>query len=48
MNKMVFLVTILITLLVVTSIADARNRKHSHRIGGINSHGKGSIYVGGY
>lgn len=28
--------------------ADARARYHSHRIGGYNSHGKGSHYVGGY
>jgi len=28
--------------------ADARGRKRSHRVGGYNSHGKGSHYVGGY
>lgn len=27
--------------------ADARGRKGSHRVGGYNSHGKGSHYVGG-
>ena len=33
--------------IVLASTADARGRKGSHRIGGHNSHGKGSHYVGG-
>jgi hypothetical protein len=28
--------------------ADARGRTGSHRVGGYNSHGKGSHYVGGH
>ncbi|MCX6793441.1 MAG: hypothetical protein NTY12_05510 [Candidatus Falkowbacteria bacterium] len=28
--------------------AEARARYGSHRIGGYNSHGKGSHYIGGY
>jgi hypothetical protein len=28
--------------------AQARGRYGSHRVGGYNSHGKGSHYVGGY
>jgi len=28
--------------------AEAKGRKGSHRVGGTNSHGKGSHYVGGH
>lgn len=28
--------------------AEAKGRKGSHRVGGANSHGKGSHYVGGH
>ena len=31
----------------VLDAADARGRTGSHRVGGYNSHGKGSHYVGG-
>jgi hypothetical protein len=33
---------------VVAADADARGRTGSHRVGGYNSHGKGSHYVGGH
>ena len=46
MNK---LLAVVCALLMVTSfLAEAANRKGSHRVGGYNSHGKGSHYVGGY
>lgn len=32
---------------VLATAADARGRSGSHRVGGYNSHGKGSHYVGG-
>lgn len=32
----------------VASAADARGRSGSHRVGGYNSHGKGSHYYGGH
>lgn len=35
-------------LIFVSSIADAANRKGSHRVGGYNSSGKGSHYLGGH
>lgn len=37
-------------LVLAISIADAsaRGRTGSHRVGGYNSHGKGSHYVGGH
>lgn len=31
----------------IADTADARGRRGSHRIGGYNSHGKGSHYFGG-
>jgi hypothetical protein len=43
--------TALVTVLAVIaslSAAEARGRYGSHRVGGYNSHGKGSHYVGGY
>ena len=39
---------ICIVLIVASSLAEAANRKGSHRVGGYNSHGKGSHYVGGH
>jgi hypothetical protein len=33
---------------ILGSHAEARARYGSHRVGGYNSHGKGSHYVGGY
>jgi hypothetical protein len=32
---------------VLATAADARGRTGSHRVGGYNSHGKGSHYYGG-
>ena len=46
MNKLLAVVCAL--LMVTSSLAEAANRKGSHRVGGYNSHGKGSHYVGGY
>ena len=52
MNKVLrFASPLLAVLLVVSFIAEtaeARGRRHSHRVGGYTSHGKGSHYVGGY
>ena len=36
-----------IALILVSNLADAANRKGSHRVGGHNSSGKGGHYVGG-
>ena len=38
----------LVAMLLVSSLADAANRKGSHRVGGHNSYGKGSHYIGGH
>ncbi len=48
--KLVFacLSLLAVSSLVISAPADARNRKYSHRVGGYNSHGKGSHYSGGY
>lgn len=43
--------TLLILAFTIISLphqADAKARYGSHRVGGYNSHGKGSHYVGGY
>ncbi len=32
---------------IITPVAEAKGRKGSRRVGGRNSHGKGSHYVGG-
>ena len=32
----------------LATIAEAKGRTGSHRVGGYTSHGKGSHYVGGY
>lgn len=37
-----------IFLFVASSLAEAANRKGSHRVGGHTSKGKGSHYVGGH
>ena len=42
------IVIVLLVLVFVSTIADAANRKGSHRVGGYNSSGKGSHYVGGH
>ena len=44
--KTLSLISILV--LGMVSVAEARGRTGSHRIGGYTSHGKGSHYVGGY
>lgn len=36
-----------LVLIFASTIADAANRKGSHRVGGHNSAGKGGHYVGG-
>ena len=41
------IVALFVTTIVVESVAEAHGRKGSIRIGGYNSHGKGSHYVGG-
>ena len=46
MKKLVLVFIVLVA--VTSSVADAANRKGSHRVGGTNSHGKHSHYVGGY
>ncbi len=46
MKKLLSIICIM--LIVASSIAEAANRKGSHRVGGYNSHGKGSHYVGGH
>jgi hypothetical protein len=47
-NYMIKVALILLVIVAVTSsVADAANRKGSHRVGGTNSHGKHSHYVGG-
>ncbi len=52
MIKKYFVVALILTVLglglVNTHSAQARGRTGSHRVGGYNSHGKGSHYVGGY
>ena len=40
--------TLVLALTLLAEMADARGRRHSHRVGGHNSHGKGSHYIGGY
>lgn len=37
-----------LTVLAVAPSVEARGRLGSHRVGGTNSHGKGSHYVGGH
>ncbi|WP_336802509.1 hypothetical protein [Kaistia sp. MMO-174] len=40
-------IALFVTSIVVESVAEARGRKGSIRIGGYNSHGNGSHYIGG-
>ena len=47
MRKWKYVVLILVALTFVSTVAEARGRRGSHRVGGTNSHGKGSHYVGG-
>ena len=42
------LICFLLGLISISFLAEAANRKGSHRVGGYNSHGKGSHYVGGH
>jgi hypothetical protein len=42
------LATAIFVIVMLVADADARGRTGSHRVGGYNSHGKGSHYVGGY
>ena len=37
-----------ILLVLLSSLSEAANRKGSHRVGGTNSHGKHSHYIGGH
>ena len=46
MNKSMYI--LFVVMLFVSSLAEAANRKGSHRVGGYNSSGKGSHYVGGH
>ena len=39
---------ICISLILFSTFADARGRRGSHRVGGTNSHGKHSHYLGGH
>ncbi len=48
MKRTITLAIIAATFLVITLDASAGGRKGSHRVGGTNSHGKGSHYVGGH
>lgn len=43
-----FFVALLAMSTLVINTADARGRSGSHRVGGSNSHGKGSHYYGGH
>ena len=46
-TTIIFIVSSFIFNAVFVYDVEARNRKGSHRVGGYNSHGKGSHYVGG-
>jgi hypothetical protein len=52
MNRLRVLVTLIllgfISAITLSSTVDARGRIGSHRVGGYNSHGKGSHYYGGF
>jgi hypothetical protein len=39
---------VVLVIVILVADADARGRTGSHRVGGYNSHGKGSHYVGGH
>lgn len=43
-----FVLMLVIFTSVLASHVEAKARYGSHRVGGYNSHGKGSHYVGGY
>lgn len=47
MKKMSLLALAIVFMLIIAQTAEARGRRGSHRVGGTNSHGKGSHYVGG-
>jgi hypothetical protein len=42
------LTLIVLVFLSVSLMSEAANRKGSHCVGGTNSHGKGSHYIGGH
>ncbi|GAB3357967.1 MULTISPECIES: hypothetical protein [Giesbergeria] len=48
MKKTISVLTAMAMLLGLALDAGAANRKGSHRVGGTNSHGKGSHYIGGH
>lgn len=48
MKKLIGLMFIVASLMAITSNAYAANRFGSVRVGGFNSHGLGSTYVGGW
>ncbi len=48
MYKVLIVLSIVIGVLSISSVALARGRYGSFRVGGYTSHGKGSHYVGGY
>ena len=41
-------IAVIVVLIFASSMADAANRKGSHRVGGYNSSGKGGHYMGGH
>ena len=43
----IFLTTFVIISIALASVAEAKGKKGSKRVGGYNSHGKGSHYIGG-
>ena len=47
-NIVTSLVLVMLSAIAFSAIAEAHGRTGSHRVGGYNSHGKGSHYVGGY
>ncbi len=49
MKKQFLILTTILALIVSLNLdVQARGRRGSHRVGGYNSHGKGSHYVGGH
>jgi hypothetical protein len=48
MKKIWVALTALFVFVMLVADADARGRTGSYRVGGTNSHGKGSHYVGGH
>jgi hypothetical protein len=48
MKKLGLIAAAIFVIVTLIADADARGRTGSHRVGGYNSHGKGSHYVGGH